>query len=371
MKINPIKPLLVRTESGAGVKTMKTYKHLYEKINKDMVMLAIREASRGGKKKRRKDAQKALADIDAYADFILSELPHFKNDKHTPKEIYDGISRKKRTIIVPTFREQVIHHLVVDLLKPFFLQGIYEHAYGSIPKRGVHDAKKAIERWIRKDGSNCKYILKMDIKKYFESIPHNILKAKLERQIFDEKIKAILFEIVDATDKGLPLGFYTSQWLSMWYLMGFDHYVKENCKAAHYVRYMDDLVVFDKDKYYLHNIKHRVIAYLDCLGLELNKKTQIFPLASRDLDFMGFRFFQTKTILRRGIYYKMLRKARKLRYRKPTLYEVRQMLSYLGWIKACQIYNVYQLYIKPFVDFGKLKRRISNYDRRITNVVQS
>lgn len=76
---------------------MKTYKHLYEKIDKEAVLLAIREASRGGKKKKRRDAQEALKNPDAYADFILSELPHFKNDRHTPKEIYDGISRKKRT----------------------------------------------------------------------------------------------------------------------------------------------------------------------------------------------------------------------------------------------------------------------------------
>ena len=136
---------------------MKTYKRLYEKIDKESVLLAIKEASRGGKKKRRKDARLALQNTDEYADYILSELPDFKNDKHEPKEIYDGISRKKRTIIVPTFREQVVHHLMVDLLKPFFLQGIYEYAYGSIPNRGVHDAKKVIERWIRKDTENCKY----------------------------------------------------------------------------------------------------------------------------------------------------------------------------------------------------------------------
>lgn len=349
---------------------MKTYKHLYEKIDKEAVLLAIREASRGGKKKRRKDAQEALKNPDAYADFILSELPHFKNDKHTPKEIYDGISRKKRTIIVPTFREQVVHHLIVDVLKPFFLQGIYEHAYGSIPKRGAHDAKKAIQRWITKDLGSCRYVLKMDIKKYFENIRHDVLKEKLSRQILDKDILRILFEIIDATYSGLPLGFYTSQWLSMWYLMGFDHFIKENCRATHYVRYMDDLVVFDDNKGNLHIIKHRAEEYLDCLGLELNQKTQIFPLESRNLDFMGFRFYHFKITLRRGIYYKMLRKVRKIsKEDKPTIFEVRQMLSYLGWIKACDVYKVYETYIKPFIDFGKYKKRISNYDRRTNYVV--
>lgn len=346
---------------------MKSYKRLYEKIDKEKVLTAIKEASQGGKKKKRKDAREALKDVDAYADFIIADLDHFKNDKHTPKEIYDGISRKKRTIIVPTFREQVVHHLIVDLLKPFFTHGIYENAYGSIPKRGVHGAKKRIERWIKRDYQNCKYILKMDIRKYFENIPHDVLKAKLARQILDKDILRILFAIIDATDRGLPLGFYTSQWLSMWYLMGFDHFIKENCHAPHYIRYMDDLIVFSSDKMQLHFILDKAEGYLDCLWLELNQKTQIFPFEKRDLDFMGFRFYPNKTVLRRGIYYKMLRKARKLAYRKPTIYEVRQMLSYLGWIKACNIYNVYYQYIKPYVDFGKYKQRISNYDRRNRN----
>ena len=322
------------------------------------------------KSEGRRDAQGALKNPDAYADFILSELPHFKNDKHTPKEIYDGISRKKRTIIVPTFREQVVHHLIVDVLKPFFLQGIYEHAYGSIPKRGAHDAKKAIKRWITKDLGSCRYVLKMDIKKYFENIRHDVLKEKLARQILDKDILRILFEIIDATDSGLPLGFYTSQWLSMWFLMGFDHYMKEQLRAIHYIRYMDDLVVFDSDKNYLHYVLDKSKDYLETIGLTLNQKTQIFPLESRNLDFMGFRFYPFKITLRRGIYYKMLRKARKIsKEDKPTIFEVRQMLSYLGWIKACDVYKVYEACIKPFIDFGKYKKRISNYDRRMNHVV--
>lgn len=345
---------------------MKTFKHLFEKIDKDAVLKAINDASKGGRKKRRKDAREALANPSEYADKILQELKNFKNDRHKPKEIYDGISRKKRTIIVPSFREQVVHHIVVDSLKPLFLRGIYEHAYGSIPNRGIHDAKKIVERWIRKDAENCKYVLKMDVKKYFESIPHDILKAKLSYELKDGEILRLLYEIVDANEKGLPLGFYTSQWLSMWYLKDLDHFIKEQCRATHYIRYMDDMIVFDSDKERLHIILQRIADYLEIIGLELNHKTQIFPLSKRDVDFMGFRFFPDKTILRRTIYYKMLRKARKIS-RKPrvTIFDIRQMLSYLGWIKATSVYRVYLTSIKPFVDFGKFKKRISNYDRRL------
>lgn len=347
---------------------MHTFKRLFEKIDKDVALKAIHDASKGGKKRKRKDTRKALENPEEYAEEILNELKAFKNDRHYPKEIYDGISRKKRTIVVPTFREQVVHHIIVDAMKPMFLRGIYEHAYGSIPNRGVHDAKKAIERWIRNDPENCKYVLKMDIKKYFESIPHDILKAKLERELKDKEMLRLIFDVIDAIQKGLPLGFYTSQWISMWYLKDLDHFIKEQCKAVHYVRYMDDMIILDSDKERLHIILYRIESYLDTLGLKLNQKTQIFPLEKRDIDFMGFRFFRDRTILRRSIFYKMLRKARKIHKKaRVTIYDIRQMMSYLGWIKACSVYRVYLDYIKPYVDFGKFKKRISAHDRRIND----
>ena len=249
-----------------------------------------------------------------------------------------------------------------------FLQGIYEHAYGSIPNRGVHDAKRTIERWIKRDTDNCRYVLRMDIRKYFESIPHIILKEKLQRELKDEKMLKLIFEVIDATNRGLPLGFYTSQWLSMWYLKDLDHYIKEQCRATHYIRYMDDMIVFDADKDHLHFILRKIEDYLEFIGLELNQKTQIFPLESRDVDFMGFRFFRSKTILRRSIYYKMLRKARKISKKaRITIFDIRQMLSYLGWIKATSVYQVYLDYIKPFVNYGYYKKRISEHDRRGNN----
>ena len=75
----------------------------------------------------------------------------------------------------------------------------------------------------------------MDIRHFFDSVPHDILKAKLRKSIHDEKMLDLLFGIIDVTEVGIPLGFYTSQWLSNWYLQGLDHYIKEKLSAAHYM----------------------------------------------------------------------------------------------------------------------------------------
>ena len=361
---------------------MKTYKDLWNDfISDENIEKSIKDFAKG-KKKRRKDVRKFL---DLYEknprkaiERIRDYACNYVNDNHTPVTIYDGISRKKRVIIVPSCRELIVQHMMINALKPMFLRGIYERSYGSIPGRGAYDGKKAIEKWIKNDVKNCKYFLKLDIQKYFDSIPHDTLKAKLEREIKDDKLLNVLLEIINSTDKGLPLGFYTSQWLSMWYLKDLDHYIKEHLYSPHYIRYMDDMVIFGSNKRMLWQTYDNIVIQLEKLGLCLNKRSVLCRFVykrndkeyGRDLDFMGFRFFRTKTILRRTIYYKMCRKARRLYKKlKPSIYELRQMLSYLGYLNKTNVYNAYLEYIKPFFDFGKAKKRISNYDKRMNEEV--
>ncbi len=360
---------------------MKSYKHLYEKyISEDNSRLAILNSSKG--KRDRPVVKSYLPAITAEGDpdgVILKRVQSFASDfhnaDHTPVEIYDGITRKKRTIIVPRYYEQIVHHMAVNVLIPIFSRGMYEHSYASIPGRGAHKGKKVIEKWIRKDPKGVKYCLKMDVRKFFDSIPHDILLGKLEKLIHDERFLDILREIISVSDHGLPLGFYTSQWLANWYLQDLDHYIKEELRAPHYMRYMDDMVVFGANKRELHRIRAAIDEYLKTrLGLELKGNWQVFRFdyvdrdgkhRGRFLDYMGFRFYRDRTTIRRSIMLKATRKARRIaKKEKPTIYEVRQMTSYLGWIDCTDTYGMYTKWIKPFVDIQKCKRRVSNYDRR-------
>jgi hypothetical protein len=281
-----------------------------------------------------------------------SWVVNYQKTEHHEVLIYDGIGRKQRKIIVPTFRELTVQHAVVNVLKPIFMKGMYEHSYASIPGRGVHKAKKQIEKWIKHDTRNVKYVLKMDIKHFFDSVPHDILKAKLEKLIHDSKLLDLLFKIIDTTEHGLPLGFYTSQWFANWYLQDLDHFIKEDLKAVHYVRYMDDMVIFGSNKKTLHEMRKAIEKYLnDKLGLTLKENWQVFRFhyvrcnqsRGRDLDFMGFRFYRNRTTLRRRIMLKATRKAKKISKKsRATIYDIRQMLSYLGWLDCTDTYDMYQ-----------------------------
>ena len=353
---------------------MKSYKHLMEKcVSSENIKLAIRKAAKG--KRDRKRVQMILADMDSYVPHFQEMAIGYKHRNKPPKVIYDGISRKKREIIVPSFDEQVLHHMIVNVLEPIIKKGMYEHVHGSIPKRGPLAGKKVIQKWMAHDRKNCRCVLKMGIRQFFGSIPHHNLMKYMSRYIHDDLFLRLIGEVLDTTKIGLPLGFHTSHWLANWYLQGLDHYIKEDLKAVHYMRYMDDMVIFGPNKRKLHKMRECISDYLEKkLGLELKDNYQVFKLEyrdregkvrGRDLDFMGFRFRHNRITMRKAIMLRMCRKSKRLGQKeKITIHDCRQMMSALSWLKNTDTYNMYLTYIKPYVNFQYMKRRISRHDRR-------
>lgn len=352
---------------------MKSYNNLWEFfVSDENIAKSIHKASLG--KKKRKRIRKYLRDPD-FPKQIKEYANNFHNYKHIPHEIYDGISRKKRTIIVPHFDEQVIHHMIVNTLMPMFTKGMYEYSYGSIPFRGGHKGAKTIWKWIQRGDRNMKYCLKMDIRKYFDSIPHDILLAKLRKKIRDKRFMAVLEEVINVTEKGIPLGFYLSQWLANWYLQDLDHYIKEHLKAKYYIRYMDDMVIWGGNKRELHRMRETIARYLeDELGLHMKDNWQVFQFhfikknnkeVGRFLDFMGFRFYRNRITLRKSIMLKATRKASRIYKRKKlTIHDARCVLSYLGWINATNTYQMYLAWVKPYVNIQKCKRIVARHDKK-------
>lgn len=258
---------------------------------------------------------------------------------------------------------------------------MYYHSYGSLPgrgaisnrKKGTKGGKQAVERYIKKHSNEQIYYLKLDIHKFFDNVSHEVLKKQFARIIRDQKFLKLLYTIIDVTpdNKGIPIGFYTSQWFANFYLIKLDHYIKEVLHADFYIRYMDDMVIFSDNKTNLHQMKIAIEAYLkDELKLELNPKYIITPLDKHFLDFMGFRFYLTHTTLRRALSLRIKRKARKIGNKTLiTIYDCRQMLAYKGWVFAAKSYYFYNKYIRPYVTFYDLAHYISYLQRRLNDVV--
>ncbi|MBR5541917.1 MAG: hypothetical protein IKU64_06120 [Bacteroides sp.] len=364
---------------------MKSYNHLFEQyLSEENYELAVKNATahKGGKKRKYRKAQYYKKHKGELKESLMNYAEHFYNEKHQPKLIYDGVRRKQRTILIPSMREQVVHHMIVNVMKPIIMKSMYTHSYGSVPNRGAisgrkgktHGGKDAVEKFIHGHPKDCKYCCKMDIHKFFDSVPHEKLKAMFRRIIHDERFLNILLTLVDANESefGMPIGFYTSQWFANFYLTGLDHYIKEVLGAKGYFRYMDDMVVFDGNKRHLHWIRMEVERYLnEELGLEMNPKWQVFRFhyvrkdgkdVGRFLDFMGFRFYRNRTTLRRTLMLRAARKAKKIgRKKMKTVFDCRQMLSYKGWLTPSDTYRMYLKRIKPFISFQYMQRRIALY----------
>lgn len=314
--------------------------------------------------------------------------------EHEPVIVYDKSNRKERKIIKPDFaEEQIIHHAVMRMIMPQLKKGMYAYTCASIPGRGIHYARRHVENAIRRDPKNCKYILKMDIRKFFESIPHRLLKKRIRDIVKDKTLRTLLFRTIDITEKGLPLGFYTSQWLANFYLQPLDHYIKERilddccCNtertgrhgAVHYFRYMDDMVIMGPNKKELHLMKRRLDDVLaEEFGLRIKYDWQVFRLdyidrdgkrKGRPLDFVGFQFYHDKVKIRKRTYKrikKLIFKLRKQNIKEISFHDAASILSYYGFIYWSDTQELYTKLLRPYVKLKDLKNIIKNeYKRRL------
>ena len=265
----------------------------------------------------------------------------------------------------------IVHHAIIQVIKPILMKGMYEHSYASIPGRGLHKSMKFVKKWIQKDKRNTKYCLKLDITKFFDNIDQKILRDKLKKIIRDKKFFSYLEEIITAAASGLPLGFTTSQWFANFYLTDFDHWIKEELGIKYYIRYMDDIIIFGSNKRKLHKIKDKIENFLAWqLNLKIKNNWQLFPIKGRTkqgrfLDFLGFKFYREHIGLRQSIALKAMRKAKRIKKKEDrNIYDARQIVVYSGLAKYANCYQWFNQYINQIVNIRIMKRKISLYDRR-------
>lgn len=340
-----------------------------------LIRSAIISAARN--KRNRKEVQRILANLDYYVEVIYEMIVNetFVPTPYRMFEVVDGISGKVRIVSCPAFfPDQCLHWLVILASQEIFMHGMYEYVCGSIPQRGIHYGRKAVKKWIETDRRNTKYCAKLDITKFYPSVNHDALKAALRRKIKDRKLLWLFDKIIDSTETGLPIGNYTSQWLANFLLQDLDHKIKEEYGIVHYIRYMDDMVLFGANKKKLHAAVRAIAAELAPLGLHLKANWQIFRVdyidrngkrRGRDIDFMGFRFFRDKIIMRKKISLRARRLAVRIgKKAKVSYHQAAAMISYFGWFKYTQSANFRRKYIEPNIKIKKLKGVVSNENRK-------
>lgn len=199
---------------------------------------------------------------------------------------------KQRLISAASFSDRVIHLAIMNVLEPVFERQFIYHTYACRKNKGTH----AAVRYACKKAKACKYFLKLDVRKYFDSIDHTVLKHLLCRIIKDGRCLFLLFNVIDsykitaeasAAEKSLPIGNLTSQFFANFYLSVLDHYVLEHLKPDGYVRYMDDIVLFGNSTAELKECFLKIRLFCrEKLFLEL--KPRITGETKNGVSFLGY-----------------------------------------------------------------------------------
>lgn len=357
-------------EANKNEVKMKRVGYIYDKIlDLDNLKVAIMKSSLGKRDQGR--VKRIIEDIDSYALKIQTMLKNktYVPSEYTIKTIKDGAHAKERTIYKPNYYpDQIIHWALMLQIEPIISRGMYEYTCGSVPKRGTSFGQKTLRKWLDKDKRNTKYCLKMDISKFYPSVKNEILKQHFRRVIKDNDCLWLIDKIIDSA-KGLPIGNYTSQWFSNFFLQGLDHFIKEEIRVKYYIRYVDDLVLLGPNKKTLHRAKDEIADYLISIGLSLKGNWQVFRVDCRDIDFLGFRFYRDKTILRKRNALRIRRRCRKINKKSTLNYaDASAVISYWGWLKRSDSYNFYHDTIKRLVDIKKAKRTVSNYAKQANSL---
>lgn len=260
--------------------------------------------------------------------FLLREMLLNKTYKTSAYTTFKVFEPKEREVYrLPYFPDRITHHAVMNILEKVFVDCFTNDTYSCIKGRGIHAAAKAVRNALC-DTAGTQFCLKLDIKKFYPNVNHVILKQLIRKKFKDNDLLWLLDEIIDSAD-GLPIGNYLSQYLANFYLTYFDHWIKETKAVKYYFRYADDIVILSYNKPYLHNLLAEISAYLrDKLDLKVKDNYQVFPVDSRSIDFVGYRFYHTHTLLRKRIKQNF---ARMISKRKNNA----SIASYFGWAKHC------------------------------------
>lgn len=293
-------------------------------------------------KRKKKDIAKfetKLADNLLELHYLL-KTKKYKHDEYTAFNISDP---KPRNIHKATIRDRVLHHLIYKELYPYFDKKFIFDSYSCRIDKGTH---KALDRFkyfankVSRNNNKTCYVLKCDIKKFFASIDHDILKLILRRHIKNEEIICLLYQIIDSfhtnkisarqglAEKGLPLGNLTSQLLVNVYMHEFDMYIKQGLRVKYYIRYADDFVILSSNKEYLDELLLKIGNFLgQKLKLNLHENKVYIKTYASGVDFLGWIHFPYHRQIRVTTKRKIIKKLKG--YPKPeTINSYKGLLNY-------------------------------------------
>ncbi len=255
---------------------------------------------------------------------------------------------KRRHIHKASVKDRLLHHAIFRILAPIYERKFIFDSYSSRPEKGTHKAHDRFHdfAWkLSQNNTRTVWVLKCDIRKFFDSVDHEMFLEILRKTVHDEKAMNLLSTIIRSFEtrpgKGIPLGNLTSQLFSNVYLDVFDHYIKRELRIKQYIRYADDFVIMDADNGRLLEILPKISKFLkEELGLEIHPNKVHIRKFSQGIDFLGYvifpyhRVLRTKTKQRVFKKTKLLKKALDQGFISKDSFD-QSMASYYGLLEHC------------------------------------
>lgn len=307
----------------------------------EKLLLAWREFLRDKKTKK---------DVILFEAKLMDNILDLHNDLKNKTYIHGGYKKfnisdpKPRNIHKASVRDRLLHHAIYRVLYPYFDSKFIHDSYSCRIGKGTHRAMNQFRKYfwkVSKNNTKTCWVLKCDIRKFFASINHQILKNILAKHIKDPNIIWLLGQVIDSfystkmlnnsaiaemLNKGLPLGNLTSQLLVNIYMNEFDQFMKRELKVKYYIRYADDFIILHEDKNYLNLILQYIVVYLKSeLKLNLHPDKVFIKTLASGVDFLGWVHFPKHRVLRTSTKRRMLKRLK-------TNLHMRSLQSYLGML---------------------------------------
>lgn len=285
---------------------MKRYGNLWNNIvDFENILAAAKQAQKG--KRFRENVLIFNYNLEKEIEKLQTELCT-KTYRPGTYKTFEVKEPKPRLISAAPYRDRVVHHALCNIIDPIFDRTFIADSYANRLGFGTHRALKRFTQFAR----SSRYVLQCDIRKYFPSIDHEILKKLLRRKIKCKDTLWLIDTIIDSSNeqepiiehfpgdnlltplerrRGLPIGNLTSQFFANIYLNNFDHFVKEQLKAPKYLRYVDDFALFADDRDFLTEARLAIEDYLSGIRLKIHPiKSQLYE-TRLGANFVGFRVF--------------------------------------------------------------------------------
>lgn len=344
---------------------MKCYGNLFSEVISPEGLFRAWEEFRKGKGSKA-DVLLFERDLEPNIFQLHRELKE-KTYRHGPYKGFYISDPKLRHIHKATVRDRVVHHAVFIVLNRIFEPMFIADSFSCRVGKGTHMGVIRVQQMIRQVSKNetyaC-YVLKCDVKKFFDTVDHEILLDILRRRIEDLDLLWLFEEVIesygtviqrerererdDGARKGVPIGNLTSQIFANIYMNEFDQFVKHELRVQHYARYTDDFVIIATSQSYLETLMPRIEAFLgNHLRLSLHPNKVTIQTCHRGLDFLGYVIFPHHRLLRprtrRRMFHKLRERIGEYNHGLRVTSSLQQVLqSYLGTLSHANTYTLTQ-----------------------------